>query len=196
MNVGNRLAVNRNGSIRDGNLYFFCWFSLLAALIVFMSYLSESRNLGFGSLFSWPVLCLTSFVVMASAIDMWREYGDDGCQDGTNTFCKRTRFAVILGGVCGFFCLLWTFASSRFPGTVDSLFRILVCVPWAAAVAVVTFGGSKAPGHEVGSLYFFTWASFGIAFVMATDAALGLMAERPSSQPSTKKRPRDVEPSS
>lgn len=196
MNVGNKLAVSSSGSIHDGNLYFFSWFSLLAALVVFMSYLSQSRGLGFGSLISWPVLCLTSFVVMATAIDLLDS--QDWCDDNdTSEFCKRARFAVILGGVCGLFSLVWTFLASRLPEMVDTVLRICVAVPWAAAVSLLTFGGSKAPGREVGSLYFFTWASFFVAFLMAVGAFSSLVASRPSSSsaPAPKRNARDVESS-
>lgn len=203
MNVDNKLAVNSNGSIRDGNLYFFSWFALLAALILFMSYLSASRGLGIGGLFSWPVLCLTSFVVMKTAIDLMEARKDDdgngGCQDNDSPFCKRARFAVIWGAVCGLFCLLWTFVANRLPSMVDTLARLLVCVPWAAAVAVLTFGGSKAPGHEVGSLYFFTWASFGISFLMALGAASLLLTSNGNGGRSSNRQPKksqgDVESS-
>ena len=195
MNVGNKLAVNSDGSIHDGNLYFFCWFSLLAALVVFMSYLSETRSLGFGSLISWPVLCVTSFVVMATAIDLLdaRDWCDE---NDTSKYCKRARFAVALGGICGLFCIVWTFVASRLPDMLDTIMRLLVAVPWAAAVSLLTFGGSKAPGREVGSLYFFTWASFFIAFLMAVGAFSGLLANQEnSSSSSPKRRSRDVESS-
>ena len=195
MNVGNKLAVNSDGSIHDGNLYFFCWFSLLAALVVFMSYLSETRSLGFDSLISWPILCLTSFVVMATAIDLLdaRDWCDE---NDTSKYCKRARFAVALGGICGLFCIVWTFVASRLPDMLDTVLRLLVAVPWAAAVSLLTFGGSKAPGREVGSLYFFTWASFFIAFLMAVGAFSGLLANQEnSSSSSPKRRSRDVESS-
>ena len=206
MNVGNKLAVNSDGSIRDGNLYFFSWFALLAALVLFMSYLSASRGTGLGGLFSWPVLCLTSLVVMAAAIDLMQardvENREDGitsrwygCQDDESHYCKRARFAVIWGGVCGLFCLIWTFVGSKLPAMVDSVMRLLVVIPWAAAVAVLTFGGSKAPGQEVGSLYFFTWASFGIAFFMAMGGASSLNASRASNGSQPKRERGDVESS-
>lgn len=180
MNVSKRLAVNRDGSIRDGNLYFFAWISLFCALVVFLGYLSDSPHAvsGFGSLFSWPFLCLTSFVVMASAIDLmneheWCNFQED--QRDTSEFCTRTRFAVALGAIGGLFALVWTFVAHRAPVVVDRIFCILVCVLWVAAVSVITFGGShKAPGTQVGNLFFFTWASCGIATMMALDACSGM----------------------
>jgi hypothetical protein len=194
MNVGNKLAVNSDGSIRDGNLYFFSWFSLFAAVLVFLSYTSDSRGMGFRSIFSWPFLCLTSFVVMAAAIDLLNE--EDWCDGNETEFCTRARFAAFLGGICGCFSLVWTFVASRLPQMLDQILSILVCVPWAAAVSVLTFGGSKAPGREVGSLFFFTWASFGIAFMMALGAASGLLRSRSSTtttntspKPEKKKKP-------
>jgi hypothetical protein len=183
MNVSNQLAVNSDGSIRDGNLYFFSWFSLFAAVLVFLSYISDSRGMGFGSIFSWPFLCLTSFVVMAAAIDLLNE--EDWCEGNETEFCSRARFAAALGGICGCFSLLWTFVASRLPQMLDQIISILVSVPWAAAVAVLTFGGRKAPGREVGSLFFFTWASFGIAFMMALGAASGLLSSRSSTASTT-----------
>lgn len=211
MNVSKSLAVRRDGSIRDGNLYFFSWIALFCALLVFLSYLAENHGSfpSVRSFCSWPFLCLTSFVVMASALDLMNEnkYCDfddenDSGKVDTSEFCKRTKFAVTLGAICGLFALVWTFVASRLPQIVDQIIMIFVALPWAVAVVLLTFGGNKAPGHEVGNLFFFTWASFGIAMVMAMGALSGLMASNSNSGSNSNnsatakpKKTRDVESS-
>ena len=75
---------------------------------------------------------------MASALDLMDARDcqeDDIYQEGS--YCKRARFAALWGGICGLFCLVWTFVGSRYlPEMADTLARLLVVVPWAAAVAL------------------------------------------------------------
>jgi hypothetical protein len=182
MDPGNEIATTgSDGDIKNPNLYFFSWGSLLTSLFVLASFMREKfandKVKGFHQLSNWTILTVTSLVVMVAGARIFQETNcDDSGVDGMKgtIICDRIKFSIGLGAASGFFCMLWmaTGAFVSIPAMVDATMSSLMLIAWTFGIAVITFGGeSKAAAPYMGNLYFFTWGSFGLASrLVAADA--------------------------
>jgi len=170
MNPDNDLATSGPlASISNANLYFFSWGSFMASLTVFLKYLSDAHQVGRGSFdfTGWGSFAATSFIVMAVAVRIWKELN---CKDLDNKLCNRTEFAFVLGAISGLFAAIWTFIGSRLPKLVNGILALCFLAAWVCGIVFLTFGGvGKAPAHELGNLYFFTWGSFIVSCFLTAD---------------------------
>lgn len=111
-----------------------------------------------------------SFVVMTSSIRLYRS-DNNFCNDGeSSSYCKRVKYALSLGAVAVFFGLVEIVMSNWGKMTVypeAGLVFVLFCL-YVVGIAVITFGGEKGPGTNIGNLYFSTWMGFVLALFLTS----------------------------
>jgi hypothetical protein len=174
----NNLAVTGDNwaayGITNPNLYFFSWFSLVSAFVLWFQYIRAAYKVGGGdednkkfNPLLWAGVSFSSFVVLVSAV---RIYMTDTVCDENNAYCKRTKFAVSLGAVSAFFSAFWMVLGHNATALIDAAFSVLVFILWAFGVSYITFG-VESPGQFLGNLYFGTWLGFVLA-LQATAARL------------------------
>jgi hypothetical protein len=178
MKPSNRIAVDRDGSIGNANLYFFSWGAFIQAVMVMAAYLRdvhgvERRNVKFHTL-NWMGLCASSFVTMVAASRIFQDFN---CDNFDSDFCDRTQFAISLGAISGLFSAIWLPCGARLPAIVDGFLGICMLVLWVFGVAYITFGGNKAPAFDLGNLYFATWISFMLACRLAANGAFNIFTK-------------------
>lgn len=112
------------------------------------------------------MLTAASVVVMVSSI---RIFQSDGFEVQANSYQQRTKYAMSTGAAGTALGLVACAMGSRgllktYPeaGTAFVLFALYV-----VAIAIVTFGGDKAPADNIGNLYFSTWIGFVLAFILS-----------------------------
>ena len=182
MEPGEFLATGTAGKVINPNLYFASWAAIIMSAFIFIG--SMKNMLGDMSLFStpsdfpfttWAGLCLTSFVVMASAT---RVYKDENCDDRDGIdFCDRTKFALGagIGSTILSFVMMWMGGRSFMRGMMDASMACVLLVLWSFGIAYITFGQADVrPAPEISNLYFSTWGSFGISLRLAASEVFGL----------------------
>jgi hypothetical protein len=113
----------------------------------------------------WYILCAASVVMTASSTRLFTSDNNTICEDGSSDICMRTKFALSTGAVGTFFALVASMLGSRgmlktYP---EAGMALVLFGMYTTAIAIVTFGGEKAPASQVGNLYFSTWIGFGLA---------------------------------
>jgi len=167
----NGLAVNEEGVVVFGNLYYFSWGGLVCSVLLFVSYLrsiyfidvvGEFRSRA-PRLMLWSAFMTTAFIVMGSSTSIY----DINC-DVTNPerkFCGRTKLAValgIIGSLCSILIVGMKIATQYAPFWLEFSSSALLFVLYAFGVAYVT--SEQGPGAPLGNLYYSIWASFIEAF--------------------------------
>jgi hypothetical protein len=164
-------VVDQIGGISNANLYFFTWFSFIAAFIILFLYVKEKvgKEILFTNTALFGCLCITSCVVAVSAGRVFRYLQCDAQSelDSLDKLCRRTAFAASLGTLSGIFISVWLLITLVCQSCILYFFEFIVSVialvVWSCGVAYITFGGVNAPSTQVGNLYFFTWGSFALA---------------------------------
>jgi len=165
MNPENEIAVRGIAALREttvinANLYFFSWGAFAACLFLTGSLMQESAGIDLKATprktVGWTCLTASSLVVMGSAV---RIFKTQDCNDVSDSFCKRTKFAVSLGAV-GFFLagILTVLAAQGLNLACETASATLMLCLWCFGLGYLTFG--ESPGNDVGNLYFATWFSF------------------------------------
>lgn len=147
------------------------------ALMLYTKILRDVHDIGIGEgksqrTITWSAFGASSLVAMAAAV---RIFKSANCSDFDVEFCDRTSFAIALGTVCGVFTLLWVPFGSSLPTMADSVAGVFMLIVWCFGVGYITFGGlDKAPGFNLGNLYFATWISFLLACALCADGFAAL----------------------
>lgn len=182
MSAEDGLAINRAFGVNNANLYFFSWLSLITAFLLWIQYVRATFKLGTSKRSSdfkpdmWAGLCMASFVVMVSAV---RIYRDPVTCEGGGAFCTRTKFAVALGAVSAFLSAFWMVLGALVPAMLDALLSVVLLVAWIFGIIYITFGGTeRAPGAEIGNLYFSTWISFVLTVVLTSAGVRGMLLNK------------------
>lgn len=166
------LAVDENGAVSNGNLYYFSWAGFVCSITLLVSYLRHVFNVDVAGsirtrsarLTIWSAQLATSLVVMGASSNFY----DNTCgQGGIQPQCKRAVFGIVLGalatlasvGIVGI-----KIATSKAPFLVESLLALVLVVSYAFGVAFIT--SQEGPGAPLGNLYYFTWGSFLSAFMI------------------------------
>lgn len=170
----NGLAVDGNGAVTFGNLYYFSWAGFVTSVTLFVSYLRSAYHVDVPNairkrsarLELWAAFMTTSLVVMGSAANIF----DDKCdyEDKPVKFCNRTILAVVLGCQSTVCCLVivgMKVSSGNAPLVLELVFGVVMFVAYSFGVAYIT--SEEGPGSALGNLYYFTWLSFTLAFLVA-----------------------------
>jgi len=168
------LAIDQDGAVYSGNLYYFTWAGLFIAVLIFASVIEElyaidiahELNSRSTSFVYWVGLLLTSLIVMAVSADIFNRQcaGDD--KDGA--FCNRCALGVVSGTIGTVFALVVVYlklVSGVAPFLLETGFCALLIVLFIFEVGYVT--DDEAPGAPLGNLYYFSWAAFGSSVLVA-----------------------------
>eukprot|EP00594_Rhizosolenia_setigera_P004631 CAMPEP_0178948890 /NCGR_PEP_ID=MMETSP0789-20121207/5726_1 /TAXON_ID=3005 /ORGANISM="Rhizosolenia setigera, Strain CCMP 1694" /LENGTH=292 /DNA_ID=CAMNT_0020629311 /DNA_START=156 /DNA_END=1034 /DNA_ORIENTATION=+ len=170
----NALAVDENGRVSNGNLYYFSWAGFICSITILVSYLRSAFNLDLAGeirtrsarLNLWSGLLATSIVVTGSSVLIYQEF----CQADTSKggpFCHRTSFTIALGVIGVVFSLYVVgskIATSTAPFLVEASLSILMMILYIFGVGFIT--SEYGPGATLGNLYYFTWMSFFVSFML------------------------------
>lgn len=166
----NELAVSEDGTVANGNLYYFSWAGFICSVTLLVSYLrsiygvdvageikSRSARLNY-----WSALLCTSLVVLGSSTNTYTN--DCITQSESLSFCKKTKFAISIGVIAAFlslYCVAAKIATSRAPFLLEVAFSVLTFILYVFGVIFLT--SADSPGASIGNLYYFTWLSFMIS---------------------------------
>lgn len=169
----NGLAVNEEGTVIYGNLYYFSWAGFVCSVLLLISYIrsiyyidiiGEFRNRS-PRLMLWSTLMTTSLVMMGSSASIY----DLNCQvqHAMVRFCSRTLLALGLGAsgaIVSIVIVGMKIATSYAPEWVERMVSALLFVAMSFGTAYIT--SESGPGAPLGNLYYSTWASFVTVFLI------------------------------
>lgn len=167
------LAVNEDGAVQNGNLYYFSWAGFVMAILLTISYLrgvfgvdlaGEMQNRS-ARLMTWSGLLASSLIVLGACANIF----DQQCspQVETDTYCTRTKYGLSLGAVATTFSLAVVglkLATTAAPFVVEGAFSFILTVMYAFGVAFIT--SPEGPGSAIGNLYYFTWIGLLCCFIL------------------------------
>jgi len=171
----NGLAVDEEGKVESGNLYYFSWAGFICSVILTVSYLraafgvdvaSELRNRS-ARLTLWAGLLAGQLVIMGSCANIFDQRCAPMTDAGDEGFCKRTKFGISVGVVGTAFSLGvvgMKVATSQAPFILEAIFACMLLAMNGVGIALITSG--NGPGGAIGNLYYFTWISGVCAFFL------------------------------
>jgi len=168
---GDGVAINSSdGSVSNGNIYYFSWAGFLTSSVLLISFLQHAVNvyvpneLASSRFKYWATLLASSVVVLGSSADFFGRICDGN--GGTN-YCNRCILGIIIGCFGTLFSLIvvtMNIAMGRVPFMLECGFSLLMALLNAFGVAFLT--SDKGPGAPLGNLYYFSWLSFVLVFVI------------------------------
>jgi len=169
----NGLAVDEEGTVQNANLYYFSWAGFVCSVTLSVSYLKAVLDVDIpgeirtrsARLNLWSSLLATSIVVSGSSGTILS--ADCRSEDSDKSFCSRTIFGIVLGVVTAlmsFYVVGLKIATSKAPFMVEVLFSNASFLMYIFGVGFLT--SSYGPGSPLGNLYYFTWLSFFVSFML------------------------------
>jgi hypothetical protein len=163
----NGLAVSqRDGSVMNGNLYYFSWAGFVCSVMLIVSYLhavfgvdlaGEIKNRA-ARLMPWSALLAAELVVLGSTANIF----DQDCSplNETVTFCNRTKYGIslgVIGSVMSLIIVGLKIVTTSASFLMEVIFSFILTIMNAVGVALLT--ATDAPGAALGNLYYFIWIS-------------------------------------
>ena len=181
-NASNGLAVAEesvlNNTVLNGNLYYGSWAGFVTSIILLINYLrsvfgvdvvGEVRNRS-ARLSLWAAMLASALIVMGSAARIFSDDCKSGDERESETFCKRSKFAISHGAVSVFFTLcivgmkFFTYAA---PFVAEFAIAVILLIMSAFNVAFTT--STKGPGSPIGNLYYSSWICLVISALVTAD---------------------------
>jgi len=168
----NGLAVDQEGTVSNANLYYFSWAGFICSITLLVSYLRSAFNVDLpgeirtrsARLNLWSGILATSIIVVGSSATIF----DSVCGLRTgDSYCNITLFGVVLGATSTFMSLYivgMKIATARAPFLVEAIFSVVLFFLYIVGVALLT--SAVGPGAPLGNLYYFTWISFFLSFML------------------------------
>lgn len=166
------LAVDEFGAVESGNLYYFSWAGFVCSVVLLVNYLKHAFNVDVAGeirtrsarLTAWSGLLATSLVVMGSSAN----YYDTTCGGNVDEKCSRAVFGIILGAIItlssvGIVAL--KLATTKAPFLAEVAVAAISLIMYGFGVAFIT--SQRGPGAPLGNLYYFTWLSFLVSFLIS-----------------------------
>jgi len=172
--ASNDLAVNTEGSIIHGNLYFAAWAGLACVAALFFNYfkhvylfhLNEELSLRSERLNLWVYYTLVAVILLCSAANVY----DNEClltdRKGT-MFCGRAVMAMLnsgVGCVCSIIIIGMKFITNIALQRAELIASGLIFMCNAFTLGLVT--SENAPGGKSGNIFYFSWISIILSFVL------------------------------
>jgi len=171
----NGLAVNEDGAVSFGNLYYFSWAGFVICITLMASFLRSVYQIDVAGeiksrsarLTLWASAMATCLVVMGSSANVF----DNTCavEGEPEAFCGRTKLGVALGciGTIIALCICgMKIATTKAPFLLEAGGSLVLVIGYSFGVAFIT--GEKGPGAPLGNLYYSTWASLIILFLIGS----------------------------
>lgn len=179
----NLLGVSeKDGGVMNGNLYFFSWAGFITAILLLVHYMKHALGVDVAEvrnratrLTAWGGLLAASIVVMGSSARTLSEQCPYELQEGDNedlaeSFCSRAGFGVAVGTLSLTMTLLivgMKLLVAAVPFFFEFGIAVFLAVLNGFGVAFIT--SPKGPGSAIGNLYFFSWISLFLAFMLSGD---------------------------
>jgi hypothetical protein len=179
----NGVAVDENGAVSNGNVYYFSWAGFVASITLFVSYMRTAYGVDIeGEIQSraarlnlWSAMIATSAIVCGSAVIVFvrsckslSKNNPDRPAFATGPYCFRTIYAMSVGASGVFFAMIVValkLCLSKMPLILETIISYALFPAWCVGVALIT--AHSGPGSGLGNLYYFTWLSFLLAFMLA-----------------------------
>jgi len=175
----NDLAVNEEGRVQNGNLYYFSWAAFVWSVTLFANYLrsvysidvvGETQNRA-KRLTMWSSMLVISIIIMSNCAQIYHSScaGDDAIHDGGSFFCATammgTSFGTLCTVLCLQICLVKIHDQSHVPAVSEALMVGIVLTLYTIGVALLT--SDKGPAAPLGNLYYASWAAFLVSLMLA-----------------------------
>jgi len=168
---GSGVAVNSSdGSVSNGNIYYFSWGGFLTSAVLMVSFLQHSvqvyvpNELAATRFKYWATLLASSIVVLGSSADFFGRICD---AEGGTAYCDRCILGIIFGSfgtLISIIIVTMNIAIGRVPFMMECGLSLLIFILNAFGVAFLT--SDKGPGAPLGNLYYFSWLSFALIFLI------------------------------
>ena len=174
----NGLAVEGDGGVSYGNLYYFGWAGFVTAIALFVSYvrtvyyleLTQELEMRADRLNLWAGLLTASLVLMSSAANIY----DYACMTSEEVrmghkFCNRTLLAMIMGAFGATLSIVvigMKLSTGVAPFKLEFGFSAFLFLSHCYTCPLVT--SEQGPGAKIGNLYYFSWISLLIPFFLVT----------------------------
>lgn len=117
----------------------------------------------------WAGFLACQMVVMGTSADILDKNCNvyDQVYSPDSSYCKRTRFGIIVGAVGTGIALLVVglkMVTAISPLLVEAVLSLLLCILNAVGVAYLT--SPAGPGSTIGNLYYFSWFSWLCSFLL------------------------------
>lgn len=169
------LAVDKDGAVFVGNMYYFAWAGLFNGIFILSSYIESTFGINVGqtmkarssSFTYWSALLMSSMIVMGTAADVYNRNCDVAVEDKVQPFCKRSVLAVTVGTIgvlLSLVIVIMKISLGAAPFLMEVGLAVLLFLLYIFEVAYVT--DIQGPGSPLGNLYYFSWISFLLTFMV------------------------------
>lgn len=167
------LAVDKNGAVFIGNMYYFAWAAFINGVLILASYIesayginvAETMRMRSSSFTYWSALLVSSLIVMGTSADLYNRNCDVKVENKPQPFCSQTVLGVTTGTVGVILSLIIValkISLGAAPFLVEVGINLLLFILYIVEIAIVTDSGG--PGAPLGNLYYFSWISFLLTF--------------------------------
>lgn len=183
------LAVDSDGAVYLGNMYYFTWASFINGILLLASIVesrfgisvraafenengsaastSNNENIKIPSMafIYWFALMTTSIIVMGSSADIYNRNCEFAVDLKPQPFCSRTVFAITTGTIATIASLLIIVGKLSQYATPFLLEVLLSAVLFILYIFELFYATrADGPGSPLGNLYYFSWISFLLCF--------------------------------
>lgn len=170
----NGLAVDGEGSVTSGNLYYCGWGGFVCTILLFLNFLKETYFLSIREELSlrsdrlnmWIAYLIVSIIFTSSAANVFDHECFASDRYGT-LFCNRTLLALAIGGAgsaCSTVIIGMKFATGMAPWGIELFLSVFLFLVNCFSIGLVT--AEHGPGGKIGNLYYFSWFSVILPFVI------------------------------
>eukprot|EP00545_Synedropsis_sp_CCMP1620_P002542 CAMPEP_0119015092 /NCGR_PEP_ID=MMETSP1176-20130426/10554_1 /TAXON_ID=265551 /ORGANISM="Synedropsis recta cf, Strain CCMP1620" /LENGTH=499 /DNA_ID=CAMNT_0006968359 /DNA_START=96 /DNA_END=1595 /DNA_ORIENTATION=- len=182
----NGLAVDGEGAVTFGNLYYGGWGGFICAVLLFLNYLKnvylmrvdEELSLRSDRLALWAACLIVSIVLTAAAANVFdHECIGDSDRYGTK-FCNRSLLALVDGAAgCGISIVIigMKLSTGMAPWGIELLLAVFLFLCNCFSMGLVT--AEDGPGAKIGNLFYFSWFNLIVPFMLMS-AAFEYIRER------------------
>lgn len=163
------LAVNEEGVVTNGNLYYFGWASLVCSVTIVTNYLQSVYSIDVAGeihnkakrMTLWSSMLVISIIVMSSSSTVYENVCSSSPRTETSKYCDRAGFAIsvgVIGSLTSLGFVAMKISDNVVPFFYEGLSSIGLLVFYALGVAFIT--SNDGPGAPLGNLYYSSWAGF------------------------------------
>lgn len=171
-------------AVENGNLYYFSWAGFITSIVLLVSFLRDAFGVDVAGTVNrrtdrlqwWAALLAASIIVMGSAAQVHSSDCQADRDNGeSDSYCRKTKWAIAAGTLSMAFCALvistkvfkYTATAAATPFMLEVGVSFFLTIFNAFAVGYTT--SADAPGSSIGNLYYFSWAMFLLAVVLASE---------------------------